>query len=161
MLIFRRIAQRALAYALLTMPCFPANQLSAPTNAQQLSPALRAAIGKWQVIDEHGMDGGQVQTYLIDGQLFGKVTKSRPGRPPNEPCTKCAGELRNKPVVGMVIIRDFQPHGDFWSGGTVLDPKTGKIYRGKIWAVGTDTLRMRGFVGISLLGRTETWRRIH
>jgi uncharacterized protein (DUF2147 family) len=129
-------------------------------HAQQLSPALKAAVGGWQVIDEQGKDGGQVETYLVDGRLFGKVTKSRPERPPNETCAKCPGELRNRPVLGMVIIRDFTPHGDTWAGGTVLDPKTGKVYHGKIWSVGEDKLRLRGFVGISLLGRTETWTRI-
>jgi uncharacterized protein (DUF2147 family) len=127
---------------------------------QPLSPALQAAVGNWQVIDDDGKPGGHVQTYLVDGQLFGKVTQSRPGRPPNELCTKCPGELRNQPVVGMVIIRNFHPEGDQWVGGTVLDPKNGKIYHGKIWMLSPDKLRMRGFVGISLFGRTETWTRL-
>jgi uncharacterized protein (DUF2147 family) len=128
--------------------------------AQQFSPALQAAVGHWQVIDQQGRDGGRVETYLVNGRLFGKVTKSRPGRPPNEPCAKCPGQLRNKPVVGMVIIRDFRPHGDVWVGGTVLDPKSGNTYHGKIWAIGRDRLRLRGFIGLSLFGRTETWTRI-
>jgi uncharacterized protein (DUF2147 family) len=44
--------------------------------------------------------------------------------------------------------------------GTVVDPENGKEYKGKIWAVGKDTLKMRGYVGISLLGRTESWVRL-
>ena len=128
--------------------------------AQQLSPALQAAVGRWQVIDDEGKQGGQVETYLRDGRLFGKITQSRPGRPPDEPCTKCPGDLKNKPVLGMVIIRDFRPQGDRWVGGTVLDPENGKIYKGKIWSVGEDRLRMRGFVGIPLLGRSQTWVRL-
>ena len=131
-----------------------------PANAQQLSPALQAAVGHWQVIDDEGNPGGQVETYLRDGRLFGKVTQSRPERPPDEPCTQCPGDLKDKPVLGMVIIRDFRPEGDRWVGGTVLDPKNGKVYKGKIWSVGQDRLRMRGFVGISLLGRTQTWVRL-
>lgn len=128
--------------------------------SQQLSPALRAAIGQWQVIEEGGKPGGHVETYLIDGRLFGKVTQSRPERPPDEPCAKCPGELKDKPVLGMVVIRDFRPEGDRWVGGTVLDPKNGKIYKGKIWTEGDDRLRLRGYVGIALLGRTETWVRL-
>jgi uncharacterized protein (DUF2147 family) len=126
----------------------------------QLSPALQDAVGQWQVIDDEGKPGGHVQTYLVDGHLFGKVTQSRPERPPNEACTKCPGDLKNRPVLGMVILRDFRPEGDRWVGGTVLDPKNGKVYKGKIWSVGGDRLRMRGFVGISLLGRTQTWIRL-
>jgi uncharacterized protein (DUF2147 family) len=111
-------------------------------------------------MDDEGKPGGQVETYLVHGELFGKVTKSRPERPPNEPCDKCPGELKGKPVLGMVIIRAFRPEGDRWVGGTVLDPKNGKVYKGKIWSVGQDKLHMRGFVGISLLGRTQTWTRL-
>jgi uncharacterized protein (DUF2147 family) len=128
--------------------------------SQPLSPTLRAAIGRWQVIDDQGKPGGQVETYLADGRLFGKVTQSRPERPPNEPCNKCPGELKDKPVLGMVIIRDFRPEGDRWVGGTVLDPKDGKIYKGKMWSVGQDKLRLRGYVGIPLLGRSQTWVRL-
>ena len=128
--------------------------------SQPVSPALKAAIGDWQVIDDEGKPGGHVETYLVDGRLFGKVTQSRPGRLPNEPCAKCPGELKDKPVLGMVIIRDFRPEGDRWVGGTVLDPKNGKIYKGKIWPVGNDNLRLRGFVGMTLFGRTETWVRL-
>lgn len=127
---------------------------------QQLSPALQAAIGQWQVIEEDGKLGGHVETYLIDGRLFGKITQSRPERPPDEPCAKCPGEFKDKPVLGMVVIRDFRPEGDRWVGGTVLDPKNGKIYKGKIWTEGDDRLRLRGYVGIALLGRTEAWVRL-
>ena len=133
---------------------------SLPAHAQQLSPALEAAIGQWQVIDDEGKPGGHVETYLREGRLFGKVTQSRPERPPDEACDQCPGDLKDKPVLGMIIIRDFRPQDDRWVGGTVLDPKNGKIYKGKIWAVGADRLRMRGFVGIPLLGRSQTWTRL-
>ena len=129
--------------------------------SQPLSPALRAAVGQWQVINDQGKPGGHVETYLVNGLLFGKVTQSRPERPPNEPCDKCPGELKDKPVLGMIIIRDFRPDGDRWVGGTVLDPENGKIYKGKIWSVGEGKLRLRGYVGIPLFGRSETWVRLH
>lgn len=150
---------RVLALSLIALISLCA-AFSADRSSQPLSPALLAAVGNWQVIDFEGKPGGHVQTYLADGHLFGKVTQSRPGRPPNEPCTKCPGEFRNQPVLGMVIIRNFRPEDDQWVGGTVLDPKSGKIYKGKIWTVSPDKLRMRGFVGFSLFGRTETWIRL-
>jgi uncharacterized protein (DUF2147 family) len=145
----------AVALSLIALTSLPAAHAQ-----QQLSPTLQAAVGRWQVIHNDGNPGGQVETYLADGKLFGKVTQLRPGRKPGDLCDLCSGELKNKPILGMVIFRNFSPDGDIWTGGTVVDPESGKVYKGKVWAVGQDKLSMRGFVGFSLLGRTETWRRI-
>ena len=128
--------------------------------AQQLPPKLQNAVGHWQAFSD-GKPGGQVETYLVNGQLFGRVTQVRPGRTPQDVCEKCSGDSKNKLILGLVIIRNFHPDGDDWVGGTVVDPENGKVYQGKLWTVGNDDLHMRGFVGFSLFGRTETWVRIH
>ncbi len=133
---------------------------AAGAGAQQLSPKLQNAIGHWQVVNSDGSPGGKVDTYLENGKLFGRVTEVRPGRTPKDVCDKCSGEYKNQLILGMVNMRDFHAEGDDWLGGTVVDPENGKQYKGKIWAVDKDTLRMRGFIGISLLGRTETWTRL-
>ena len=130
------------------------------SRAQELSPKLQNAVGHWQVVNSDGTPGGKVETYLENGKLFGKVTEVRPGRTPHDLCDKCPGEASKQLILGMVILRNFHPNGDDWVEGTVLDPENGKEYKGKIWSVGKDQLHMRGFVGISLLGRTETWTRI-
>jgi uncharacterized protein (DUF2147 family) len=150
----RRIVLRTFVLAVFALACVGAQGQAQP------STALQAAVGQWQVIDDEGKPGGHVETYLVDGRLFGKVTESRPERPPDEACTKCQGELKDKPVLGMVVIRDFRPDGNRWVGGTVLDPQNGKNYKGKIWAVGENQLRLRGYVGLPLLGRSETWLRL-
>jgi len=129
-------------------------------HAQQLSAKLQNAIGHWQVINSDGTPGGKVDTYLENGKLFGRVTEVRPGRTTKDLCDKCSGEYKNQLILGMVILRNFHTEGDDWIDGTVVDPENGKEYKGKIWAVGNDKLRMRGFIGISLLGRTEGWVRI-
>ncbi|MGD0632105.1 MAG: DUF2147 domain-containing protein [Terracidiphilus sp.] len=129
-------------------------------HAQQLSEKLQNAVGHWQVVNSDGSPGGKVETYLVDSKLFGRVTEVRPGRTPKDVCDKCSGEYKNQLILGMVIMRNFHPVGDDWVEGTVVDPENGKEYKGKIWAVGKDSLKMRGYVGISLLGRTETWTRI-
>ena len=134
--------------------------LAGPARAQKLSPKLQNAVGHWQVINSDGSKGGQVETYIENGILFGKVTGARPGRAPDSVCDKCSGALKGQRIMGMVVIRNFHPEGDDWVGGTVVDPENGKEYKGKMWAVGTDKLGMRGFVGISLIGRTATWVRI-
>jgi uncharacterized protein (DUF2147 family) len=129
-------------------------------SAQQLSPKLQNAVGHWQVVNSDGSPGGRVDTYIENGKLFGRVTQVRPGRTPQDVCDKCSGEYKNQLILGMVNMRDFHPEGDDWVEGTVVDPENGKQYKGKIWSVGKDQLRMRGFIGISLLGRTESWVRI-
>ena len=130
------------------------------SNAQQLSPKLQNAVGHWQVVNSDGTPGGKVDTYLENGKLFGRVTEVRPGRTPHDLCDKCSGEYKNQLILGMVILRNFHPEGDDWVDGTVVDPENGKEYKGKVWAMGSDRLKMRGFIGISLLGRTEDWVRI-
>jgi uncharacterized protein (DUF2147 family) len=99
----------------------------APARAQQLSPKLQSAIGHWQTYSD-GKPGGQVETYLVNGVLFGKVTQVRPGRTPQDVCEKCSGELKNKLILGMVILRNFHPAGDDWVDGTAVDPENGKDY---------------------------------
>jgi len=133
---------------------------AAASNAQQLSPKLQSAVGHWQVVNSNGTPGGKVETYLENGKLFGRVTEVRPGRTPHDVCDKCSGEYKNQLILGMIILRSFHPAGDDWVDGTVVDPENGKEYKGKIWAVGNDKLRLRGFIGISLLGRTEGWVRL-
>jgi uncharacterized protein (DUF2147 family) len=128
--------------------------------AQQLSPKLQNAVGRWQIVNSDGTPGGKAETYLANGKLFGRVTEVRPGRTPRDVCDKCSGEYKNQLILGMVFMRNFHPDGDDWVEGTVVDPENGKEYKGKIWAVGKDSLHMRGYIGISLLGRTETWTRI-
>ena len=134
--------------------------ISVASSQQQLTPKLQRAVGHWQVINADGSNGGHVETYIENGKLLGRVTAARPGRDPGSLCDKCSGELKNQHIMGMVVIRDFHPEGDDWVGGTLVDPENGKVYKGKIWAVGNDKLGMRGYVGISLMGRSATWERL-
>ena len=113
------------------------------------------------MIGSDGKAGGQVETYLENGKLFGRVTEVRPGRIPTDVCDKCSGEYKNKPILGLVILRNFRAEGDDWVDGTAVDPENGKEYKGKIWSEGADGLHLRGFIGITLFGRTELWKRIH
>jgi uncharacterized protein (DUF2147 family) len=133
----------------------------ATDRAQQLSPKLQNAVGHWQIVGSDGKPGGQAETYLVNGNLFGRVTQVRPGRSERDVCDKCSGELKNQPILKMVFMRNFHPDGDDWVDGSVVDPENGKEYKGKIWVVGRDELHLRGFIGISLFGRTETWVRMH
>jgi uncharacterized protein (DUF2147 family) len=137
--------------AILLMIC------TASTFAQDLSPALQNAVGKWQCIQNGGKVGGAVETWIHEGKLYGKMIKGRDGGPVN--CAGCGGDQKGKPIVGLIVINALSPNGDTWESGTITDPETGKVYKSKIKANGDDLL-VRGFIGFSMIGRTETWKRI-
>ena len=125
--------------------------------AQDLSPALKNAVGKWQCVQNSGKVGGAVETWIQEGKLYGKMIKSRDGGPVN--CDGCGGAQKGKPIVGLVVINALSANGDTWEGGTITDPESGKVYKAKVKASGDDLL-VRGFIGFSMIGRTETWKRI-
>ena len=104
----------------------------APARAQLLTPKLQNAIGKWQVIDSEGKPGGQVETYLENGKLFGRVTQVKPGRTDKDVCEKCSGELKNQLILGMETTGLTAPP---WT------PRTARSTRAKsgLWATTSST----------------------
>jgi uncharacterized protein (DUF2147 family) len=98
----------------------------------------------------------------MNGQLEGKVDKGFPKPGENSPpkCDKCDGARRNQPILGMTILWGFTKQGDEYQGGEILDPESGKIYRAKMKLLdGGKKLEVRGFIGFSLLGRSQVWLR--
>jgi len=124
-------------------------------------PAQPAEIGLWQTIsDKTGKPQGYIRIQLVGDELRGVIEKGMPGDDPNEICTKCRGERKNQKKIGMTIITGMHRQDDHWGGGEILDPDSGTLYRCKIRAVDSGgKLEVRGFIGISLLGRTQTWLR--
>ena len=121
-------------------------------------------IGKWKTIDdETGTEKSVVNIWEKNGEIFGTIDSLflNPEEDPNPLCTECKGKLHNKPIIGMTILNNLKKDGNEWNGGTILDPNNGKTYQCKIEVVeGGTKLKVRGFIGISLLGRTQYWLRM-
>lgn len=120
-------------------------------------------IGTWKTIDEEiNEPTSLVQITASDSELRGTVIRLLPvTRGENiTHCTLCTDERRNQPIVGMVIMkglkRDKPGH---WSGGEILDPEEGKVYKVRITTEDGKTLTVRGYIGLPLLGRTQIWQR--
>lgn len=121
-------------------------------------------VGLWRTVDDGtGEPRGVVRIEEVGQRLRGTIEKTfpRPGEPAQPRCEKCPGERRDQPVIGMTILTGLQRAGEEWTGGEILDPDTGRIYQTKLRVVdGGRKLEVRGFIGVSLLGRTQTWERM-
>ena len=142
---------------------FPILMLSGEVKAQN------EITGMWKTISDEGSDKGKatshVEVFEKDGAYFAKITKLLL-KPQDTLCDKCEGDLKNKPVVGMIFLQNMKKTGNVdaqlgeeYKGGTVMDPDNGKTYKCKLWIKG-DVLTVRGFIGFSLLGRNGQWLRV-
>ena len=121
----------------------------------------QSPVGTWKTIDdETGKEKSYVEIYEKDGKLYGKVSKILTKGKEDAKCDKCSGALKNKPIQGMVILYDLKKSGNEWTGGKILDPNSGKEYKATVKLNGKDKLDVRGYVGISLVGRTQTWVKV-
>ena len=144
----RQDARRTLAATLLTC---------AVSTAAAADPT---PVGLWTTIDDRsGKVRSEVRIYERDGALHGRIEKIiLPGK--HERCVACTDERRDQPALGLVIIRNMKSDGDAWTGGDVLDPENGKVYTATLRLEdGGKVLKLRGYVGIPMFGRTQTWTR--
>jgi uncharacterized protein (DUF2147 family) len=142
----RRLRVASLAVAL----CCPATALAGP------SP-----VGYWTTIDDDGKTPSSiVQIFARGKKLYGKIVHLINPREKDPVCTECDGARKNKRILGMEILRDFQEDDDEWSGGYILDPRNGTEYKCYLELQdGGKRLKVRGYVGIALLGRTQYWQK--
>ena len=120
----------------------------------------QTVFGKWKTIDDiTGKEKGIVEIYEKGGKVYGRIIEIFDSEHRYRKCEKCDGEDKNKPYLGLVIIKGLSKDGDIYDGGKILDPKIGKLYRCKIALDGKEKLSVRGYIGIPLFGRSQTWIR--
>lgn len=121
----------------------------------------QGVTGKWKTIDDQtGEAKSIVEVYERDGKIYGKVVEILNPEKKDAKCQNCKGSDKDKPILGLVIIKGLSKDGNQWSGGQILDPNNGKTYKCTMNLNGSNKLSVRGYIGISLLGRTQTWTRV-
>ena len=119
-------------------------------------------VGLWNTIsDADGKPTAVVEIREINGELSGVVRELLVAADPADSvCGKCSGDRKGQRIVGMEIVRHMRPDGNQWSGGEILDPENGKTYRATMTLIdGGQRLVVRGYIGLPLFGRSQTWLR--
>ena len=132
--------------------------LSMLIGLQAIAQNNQNIVGKWKTVDdETGEAKSIVEVFQkADGRYYGKISKLLI-KPENDKCVQCKDDRKNQPLLGLEIIRGITKKGNEFSGGTITDPKNGKTYKCTITREGNKLL-VRGYVGFSLIGRTQTWQ---
>ena len=122
-----------------------------------------AAAGHWRTIDDNT---GEVRSIVHieeqGGVLSGRIVRLVDPPEPNPVCEQCPGDKRGEPVEGLEILWGFEASrpGREWTGGELLDPETGRVYRGRLRLQDDGArLEVRGFIGMAMFGRSQTWER--
>lgn len=120
-------------------------------------------VGKWKTIDDETGKPKSIVEIFKDGETIkGKIVELINPTEPNPTCKECSGDKKDQPVQGLEIIWDMKEKtaNKEWTGGQILDPKNGKVYKCRLRLDEDGSkLEVRGFIGFSLLGRSQTWHR--
>jgi uncharacterized protein (DUF2147 family) len=125
--------------------------------------AQDSPVGLWKNIDdESGKPKALIRITEANGVLEGKIEKlfRDASQDQNPVCDKCSDARKNQPIIGMTMLNGLKKDGDEYNGGEILDPNNGKVYRSKLKvADGGKKLEVRGYIGVPMLGRSQTWVR--
>lgn len=116
--------------------------------------------GVWVTVDDKTNEPkSHVKIYKEGEKYFGKIIKLLPAAA-TKICSECDGDLKDAPLEGLVIINDLESYKeDYYSYGTIMDPKNGKSYKLSVWQE-EEKLKVRGYIGIEALGRTQIWSKL-
>jgi len=128
--------------------------------SMNMAIAQSSPVGIWKTIDdETGEPKSHVEIFERDGKYFGKVIKLLPAATTTV-CNDCPGDKNGASLIGLEILWDLKPYKDYWSYGEIVDPGSGKVYSANAWLENADELKVKGYIGISLIGRSQSWYRV-
>ncbi len=137
--------------------------LATAASAQTLPDAARAYLGDWTVVDEgSGEAQAVVRIAQVGAGVEGRIVRVLPTRQyprPTFDCSDCRGEHQGADLRQIRLIRDMRWNGERFDGGRILDPKADRLYRASLTLDGPTRLRVRGYLGVRALGRTQVWTR--
>ena len=131
-----------------------------------LAHAQATPAGLWKTIDDDSKkEKSLIRITEAGGVYTGKLEKLLdPATKPDAVCEKCSDDRKDKPLVGMTLVKGVKQNDDdkgMWDGGEILDPNNGKTYKVRMTPKDEGkTLAVRGYIGAPLLGRTQTWVRV-
>ena len=119
----------------------------------------QSIIGQWETFDDETKEKKSVvEIYKTNNLYFAKIVESFVSEK-NAVCETCKGKSKNKPIIGLIIVENLKKDGEEFNGGTIMDPENGKTYKCYLELLNTNKLKVRGYLGFSLLGRTQYWIR--
>jgi len=122
--------------------------------------SAQSVFGKWKTIDDNSGEAKSfVEIYEQDGKVYGKIIEIFNKEREDALCTECEGADKDKPIKGMVFIRGLEKDGDEYNDGKIIDPETGTMYKCYIELEEPNKLKVRGYVGLAMFGRTQYWLR--
>lgn len=131
-----------------------------------IDQAVNPVDGIYRSVDDKtGFSRGLTDVHMKNGELVGFIIKAipRPGYTPKTHCTGCPAPYTNLPIEGLQVISGMKPVAgkpDEFTGGHVLDPVSGKLYKGVIkLSADRRKLKIRGYIGLPIMGRTQWWLR--
>jgi uncharacterized protein (DUF2147 family) len=128
-------------------------------NVARAAPDIAAL---WATFDDQGRPTGFVRIALRGDGYFGVIERGLPGDDPERRCEACRGPLQGKKMLGLEILSGVQQRGEEFAGGSIVDPFSGNDYRVRLTPLANGArLQVRGFVGLEMFGRTQTWVREH
>ncbi len=126
-----------------------------------LSINAQSVVGKWKTFDDETKEAKSiVQITEQGGKIYGKVVEILNPAKKDIKCNNCSGTDKDKPVLGLVILKGLTKDGKEYNDGKILDPSNGKLYKCIVTLDGKDKLKVRGYVGVSAFGRTQVWTRV-
>jgi uncharacterized protein (DUF2147 family) len=118
-------------------------------------------FGKWKTVDDNTGEAKSIlEIYKVDGKAYGRVFEILNKEHKYDLCTACEGADKDAPIEGLVIMKNLEEDNDEWNEGTIVDPESGKEYDCYIKLESKEKLKIRGYIGFAVLGRTQYWYRV-